>query len=361
MSIRVGVIGYGFVGKVFHIPYLKALPEEYTVTVLGSGNEAALTESKLDKARRIETYEEITRCPDVDLVVIASPNSTHYKLTKEALLAGKHVVCDKPFVVEIQEARELVQLSTTSGRLLSVFQNRRYDSCFLGLKETLTSGTVGKPLLFTFNWERCRLEVRDRWREKNMAGSGIWYDLGPHMLDQCLVLFGLPKAITVHLAQQREGAQIDDFAHALLEYPNQLRVILHMSMVARPEFSIRYILHGTRGSVRKQYIDIEEDQLKEGLEPLDPNFGVDTDELTVITDNGTVERRACPKGCQLEYYRKIADAIKKGQTQSLPSHHHILAVVALLKAGYLSHLSSRTYSLTEVLTPEEIAQIEKSH
>eukprot|EP01055_Gregarina_sp_Pseudo9_P001664 Gregarina_sp_Pseudo_9__1663@NODE_211_length_3603_cov_39_818743_g196_i0_p2_GENE_NODE_211_length_3603_cov_39_818743_g196_i0NODE_211_length_3603_cov_39_818743_g196_i0_p2_ORF_typecomplete_len361_score105_82GFO_IDH_MocA/PF01408_22/4_9e26GFO_IDH_MocA/PF01408_22/1_7e03GFO_IDH_MocA_C/PF02894_17/4_4e14NAD_binding_3/PF03447_16/9_7e05NAD_binding_2/PF03446_15/0_0015DapB_N/PF01113_20/0_0048F420_oxidored/PF03807_17/0_013Rossmannlike/PF10727_9/0_039Semialdhyde_dh/PF01118_24/0_12MYO10_CC/PF16735_5/3_1MYO10_CC/P len=356
--IRVGLIGFGFVGKTFHLAYLEALPEQYEVTILGTRSADALQQLKNKNAKRLEDYEAVCGSADVDLVVIASPNTTHYTLSKKALLANKHVVCDKPFVLELAEVRELLQLSQSQQRLLSVFQNRRWDSCFRAVQEALRTGELGEPRLFYFNWERFRLEVRDRWREQNLAGSGIWYDLGSHMLDQVVCLFGLPCAITTHLAKQRSGAQIDDFAHAVLEYEGPLRVVLTMSMCARPELSRRYTLHGTKGSIVKSNIDIEEDHLKASMSPLDPAFGVDPEQAQCLANGDKVQTKPVPKGNQLEYYREVARAIESHKIQTIP-HPHILAVVALLKAGFLSNESSRRIAMTEILRPEEIEQIKR--
>eukprot|EP01054_Gregarina_sp_Poly1_P007907 Gregarina_sp_Poly_1__7906@NODE_44_length_17989_cov_118_013391_g38_i0_p4_GENE_NODE_44_length_17989_cov_118_013391_g38_i0NODE_44_length_17989_cov_118_013391_g38_i0_p4_ORF_typecomplete_len361_score52_13GFO_IDH_MocA/PF01408_22/1_1e25GFO_IDH_MocA_C/PF02894_17/7_9e13NAD_binding_3/PF03447_16/4_3e06NAD_binding_3/PF03447_16/3_6e03DapB_N/PF01113_20/0_00011Sacchrp_dh_NADP/PF03435_18/0_18Sacchrp_dh_NADP/PF03435_18/1_6e04Semialdhyde_dh/PF01118_24/0_23Semialdhyde_dh/PF01118_24/1_2e04_NODE_44_length_17989_cov_ len=351
MTIQVALVGYGFVGKVFHVPYIKAT-QGLKLRLLGSRSAEA---SEVQDVEVVSDYDAVCTREEVDLVVVASPNATHYSLTKNALDNGKHVVCDKPFVVEINEARELIKMSKERQLLLAVFQNRRWDSDFLAIKRELREGSIGEPLLMYFNWERFRLEIRDRWREKNLTGSGIWYDLGPHMLDQVLCLFGLPTAISAHLAGQRQGAEVDDFAHVLLEYSSSLRVILNMSMAARPEFCFRYILHGSKGSVMKRHIDIQEDQLKEHVHPLDSEFGVDPENVEYV-NGGEVSRESCPKGCQLQFYKQVAQAVQENRSEVI-QHSFILAVVALLKAGWLSNESHRRWEIRELLSEDEIASI----
>eukprot|EP01053_Blabericola_migrator_P001830 Blabericola_migrator_1__1829@NODE_1499_length_4405_cov_78_417012_g480_i1_p2_GENE_NODE_1499_length_4405_cov_78_417012_g480_i1NODE_1499_length_4405_cov_78_417012_g480_i1_p2_ORF_typecomplete_len371_score75_62GFO_IDH_MocA/PF01408_22/3_4e21GFO_IDH_MocA_C/PF02894_17/1_2e10NAD_binding_3/PF03447_16/0_075_NODE_1499_length_4405_cov_78_417012_g480_i131324244 len=352
--LRVGLIGYGFVGKTFHVPYLQALPSSYKLTVVGTSKSI----EDIGDVQLEPDYEKVCLHPDVDLVVIGSPNSTHFTLTQKALKAQKHVLCDKPFVVEMDEARILINLAKAESRLLCIFQNRRWDSCFLALYDTVRSGVLGEPLVFFYNWDRLRLEPRDRWREHALPGSGIWYDLGPHMLDHVMCLFGLPHAIYADLAIQREGACIDDFCHAILEYEGKsLRVILNMSMTVSG--STRYTLHGTKGVFVKRQLDVQEDQLKEGLDPTDESFGVDPDPMEIRLHEGERKSTNVPKGQQTKIYEEVADAIKGGGTNEPVAHSFILAQTALLKAGYLSSKDRRRYLISELLTGDEIAAFNK--
>ncbi len=191
--------------------------------------------------------------PAVQLVVIPTPNETHFPLAKQALLAGKHVIVDKPFTVTLSQAQELRLLAENSKVVLSVFHNRRWDSDFLTVQQLVRDGILGDVLYFESHYDRFRLEVMKRWREQPGAGSGIWYDLGPHLIDQALVLFGMPVAINVDLALLRPGALTDDYFHATLTYP-QRRVVLHGSMSAAAQ-TPRYTLHGTKGSFVKFGLD----------------------------------------------------------------------------------------------------------
>lgn len=198
--------------------------------------------------------------PDIDLVVIATPNDTHFPLAKAALEAGKHVVVDKSFTVTLSQARELESLAKHCGRILSVFHNRRWDSDFLTVSALINEGQLGEVCYFESHFDRFRPQVRQRWREQAGPGSGIWYDLAPHLLDQVVVLFGLPVSITVDLAQLRPGAQSTDYFHAVLAYP-QRRVVLHGTLLAAAE-SARFIVHGSRASYIKYGLDPQEERLK---------------------------------------------------------------------------------------------------
>ena len=261
-NIRVGLIGYGYASKTFHAPLIAGTPG-LELAVISSSDE---TKVKADwpTVTVVSEPKHLFNDPNIDLIVIPTPNDTHFPLAKAALEAGKHVVVDKPFTVTLSQARELDALAKSLGRVLSVFHNRRWDSDFLTLKGLLAEGVLGEVAYFESHFDRFRPQVRDRWREQGGPGSGIWYDLAPHLLDQAITLFGLPVSMTVDLAQLRPGAQSTDYFHAILSYP-QRRVILHGTMLAAAE-SARYILHGSRGSYVKYGLDPQEERLKNGEE-----------------------------------------------------------------------------------------------
>lgn len=315
-SIPTALIGFGFVGSTFHAPYI-ACTEGLTLSLVSSRHpeQVAQVLAPFDCSPEvIASPEEAATHDAIELVVIASPNQTHFALAKAALMAGKHVVVDKPFTLDSTEARELAELAVKQGRLLSVFQNRRWDSDFLAIKGALERNAIGPVIEMESRIDRFRPAVRDRWREHALPGSGLWFDLGPHLADQALVLFGLPDEISASIALTRRGAQANDWAQVTLHYqPNGERgprhVLLHASMLnAAP--SQRFGLHGVEGSLVKQQADIQEDQLRAGLSPLDESFGVDTDPLKHYDGDGNVEETGAPVGCQIRYYEEIRDAIK---------------------------------------------------
>lgn len=217
--------------------------------------------------------ERILNDPNIDLVVIPTPNDTHFPLAKAALEAGKHVVVDKPFTVTLSQARELEALAKSGGRLLSVFHNRRWDSDFLTVKALINEGLLGEVGYFESHFDRYRPQVRNRWREQGGPGSGIWYDLAPHLLDQVVNLFGLPVSMQVDLAQLRPGSQSTDYFHAVLAWP-QRRVVLHGTLVAAAE-TARFIIHGSRGSYVKYGLDPQEERLKSGERLPQEDWGYD--------------------------------------------------------------------------------------
>lgn len=256
-NIRVGLIGYGYASKTFHAPLIAGTPGMALAAV--SSSDAAKVHADWPSVPVVSEPKHLFNDPNIDLIVIPTPNDTHFPLAKAALEAGKHVVVDKPFTVTLSQARELDALAKSLGRLLSVFHNRRWDSDFLTVKRLLSEGTLGEILFLS----RTLTAFARRYETLARAGrsrSGIWYDLAPHLLDQAVNLFGLPVSMTVDLAQLRPGAQTTDYFHAVLSYP-QRRIVLHGTMVAAAE-SARYIIHGTRGSYVKFGLDPQEDRLK---------------------------------------------------------------------------------------------------
>src|SRR3984957_11626440 len=256
-SIRVGLIGYGYAGKTFHAPLILSVPG-LALTVVGSSKGDAVLATL--PAVKVCSAADTAVHPDVDLVVIASPNDSHFPLAAAALRAGKDVVIDKPFTVTLAEARSLVQIAAQHKRLLSVFHNRRWDSEILATKAILQAGVLGEVSHYECHMDRFRPAVRRRWREDPGTGAGLWFDLGPHLIGQSLYLFGLPNSVNASFGILREGGQTDDWAHIQLNY-DHLRVILHASLLVSGG-GARSILHGTHASWAKYGADVQESQLQ---------------------------------------------------------------------------------------------------
>lgn len=255
--IKVGLVGFGKVAEVFHLPLIKAEPQlVLTHVVERHRNRSQEIDLTLIVVRSLEELLQT----DVDLVVILTPNQLHFPQAKSALLAGKHVVVDKPFTVTSAEARELAGLAEEQDLLLSVFQNRRWDGDFLTVKELLQEKTLGKLVEFESRFDRFRPQTKGGWREEAKPGSGILYDLCSHLADQAVQLFGLPRKIWADIRVQREGAQIDDFFEVVADYP-ELRVTLKATCLAA-EKRVRFLLRGTEGAYLKHGLDSQEDRLK---------------------------------------------------------------------------------------------------
>jgi predicted dehydrogenase len=301
---------------------------------------------------------DLTTEPDVDLVVIASPNDSHFPLAAAALSAGKHVVLDKPFTVTLEEARNLRNLGEQYRRLLSVFHNRRWDSEIRATKAILDSGVLGDVSHYECHMDRFRPLVRQRWREEPGPGAGLWFDLGPHMIDQAVYLFGLPTSVSANFGTLRKGGKTDDWAHVQLMYADQLRVILHSSLLVSGG-GPRSTLHGTRASWVKFGADVQEQQLVSGMLPNDPAFGIDPDPGVVIYgESGRREDIAAPKGDQRQYYVDIRDAIQNQHPPSIPVRDAV-AVMAILETSIRSGAEGRVLPLP--LTAEEVAEWNKKH
>ncbi len=330
-AIRVGLIGYGYASKTFHAPLISGTPG---MTL------AAVTSSDENKVHAdwpalpvVSGPERILNDPNIDLVVIPTPNDTHFPLAKAALEAGKHVVVDKPFTVTLSQARELEALAKSGGRLLSVFHNRRWDSDFLTVKALINEGLLGEVGYFESHFDRYRPQVRNRWREQGGPGSGIWYDLAPHLLDQVVNLFGLPVSMQVDLAQLRPGSQSTDYFHAVLAWP-QRRVVLHGTLVAAAE-TARFIIHGSRGSYVKYGLDPQEERLKSGERLPQEDWGYDMRDGVLTRAEGediTEESWLTLPGNYPAYYAAIRDALNGSGTNPVPASQAI-QIMELIELG----------------------------
>ncbi|MGQ2990983.1 oxidoreductase [Brevundimonas sp.] len=334
--VRVALIGYGFAGKTFHAPLIRAAPGMDLHLVATSQPEVVRTD--LPGVKTVASLTEALADPDVELVVVATPDAVHAEQATAALRAGKAVVIDKPFALTHADAAAVVALAEERGLLLSVFQNRRWDADFLALKREIERGRLGRVVTVESRFDRHRPVVRDRWREA--PGAGCWLDLGPHLIDQMLVLFGLPVGITCSLAIQRDGGLSPDWAHAVLRYDDGLRVVLNAAMVmAAPE--VRFAVHGTSASWLKGGLDVQEDQLKSGMAPGAPGWGVDPRPATWVDgDTGARSAAPGPPGDYPAYYSAIAKALRGEGDNPVPPDQ-ALAVMRVLDAGMESARTGR--------------------
>ncbi|VEI69942.1 oxidoreductase [Serratia rubidaea] len=330
-TLRVGLVGYGYASKTFHAPLIAGTPGLELAAVVSS--DAGKVHADWPALPVVSEPQALFNDPTLDLIVIPTPNDTHYPLAQQALAAGKHVVVDKPFTVTLSQARALQQQAQQRGLLLSVFHNRRWDSDFLTLKTLLQEGSLGEVVYFESHFDRFRPQVRQRWREQGGAGSGIWYDLGPHLIDQALQLFGKPQTLFVDLGQLRPGSQSVDYFHALLQYGKR-RVVLHGSMLAAAE-GPRYVVHGTQGSYIKYGLDPQEDRLKAGERLPQADWGYDMRDgvVTLSRDDVLAEQPLLTlPGNYPAYYAAIRDAINGDGANPVPAAEAI-AVMEMIELG----------------------------
>ncbi|WP_129794150.1 oxidoreductase [Sphingosinicella sp. CPCC 101087] len=305
MTIRTGLIGYGLGGAVFHAPLIRSCP-------LLSLEAVATRRAVPEGLRAVSDPQALIADPAIDLIVISTPNASHFPLAMAALEAGKHVVVDKPFAASAEQADRLIALAHERDRRLTVFHNRRWDGDFLTVRELLASGRIGEVMLCEMHWDRFRLALRPGWKDEAAEGTGLLYDLGSHLIDQALVLFGAPERISGDLAVQRSGAAVDDY-FALTFHYGPRRVILSAStLVAAPR--PRFALYAKGGSLVKFGIDPQEDQLKTGLRPDEPGYGEEPQRLhgIITLPDGGCERIPTLGGLYPEYYRRVAAAIAEG-------------------------------------------------
>ena len=333
--INVALVGYGFAGKTFHAPLISACPDLRLHTVVSTRPDAVLADRP--DAKVVPDFATALADPEIDLVVIATPDALHADQAEAALMAGKAVVVDKPFALSLADARRVVALAEDRNLFLSVFQNRRWDADFLALKAEIASGRLGRIVTYESHFDRYRPVVRDRWREG--PGAGVWQDLGPHLIDQALVLFGRPLGITCDLAIQREGGLAPDWAHAVLRYEHT-RVVLNAAMlIAAPD--VRFAVHGTKGSWLTSGLDPQEDQLKSGMLVGAPGWGVDPSP-PVFVEGETGERSAAPgpAGDYPAYYAAVAQALLGEGPNPVPPSEALL-VMEVLEAGMQSSRERR--------------------
>lgn len=306
--VGVTLVGFGYSGRTIHAPLLSNTPGVVLHSVVSS-NASAVREEYPD-VQVTSSLDEACRCRDVDVVVIAAPNELHAPLAHAALDAGKHVVIDKPFAISLSETDGLIAHAAAAGLKITAFQNRRWDADFLTLSRLLDQGALGEIALFESRFDRFRPLVRDRWREKAGPGGGAWFDLGPHLLDQALLLFGQPRSVFADILAQRHKAEVDDYFHVVLKY-DRLRVVLRSGALVSGR-GLRFAIYGHTGGYLKWGFDQQEAQLKQGMRPGQLNWGEDPSPGTLSRTDGdvTLETEVANElGDYANFYRLFAEAV----------------------------------------------------
>lgn len=308
--IRTGLIGYGLGGMAFHAPLIEAVPELDLAAIATS--RAAAVHERYPTVTVLPDAAALLADRDIELVAISTPNDTHFPLARAALEAGKHVVIDKPFATSVAEAEALVALAEARGRVLSVFHNRRWDGDFLTVQGLLDQGALGEITLYEARWDRFRPALRGNWHEEAGPGGGVLIDLGPHLIDQALALFGPPQSITADIAAQREGSQVDDYFELTLHYGRMRAVLSSASIVPAPR--PRFAVHGTKASFVKHGLDPQEAQLRDGGRADAPGHGVEdpAQHGALIGGDGTRRTVISERGDYRRYYAGVARAIREG-------------------------------------------------
>ncbi|MET3132256.1 scyllo-inositol 2-dehydrogenase (NADP+) [Oxalobacteraceae bacterium GrIS 1.11] len=341
-KIKTGLVGYGFAGSTFHAPVLTAVDALELVAVASSKPE--LVQRDWPSATVYADPAQLFADPAIELVVIAAPNQAHFGLAHAALLAGKHVVVDKPFTIDSADAATLIACAKERGRVLSVYHNRRWDADFLTLKALLEQGTLGRIASFESHFDRFRPDIKPRWRESADAGGGLLYDLGPHMLDQALHLFGQPQRLYADIALQRDGAVAADYFHLVLYY-ERMRVVLQAGCLVQAP-TARFAVHGDKGSFVKFGLDPQEDALKAGGRPGQPGWGRDPvhGALHLAGADEHCEHVAMADGCYQGFYEGMAAAIR-GAGAAPVAPEDGLATIRLIEAALLSAAEGRVIAV----------------
>jgi scyllo-inositol 2-dehydrogenase (NADP+) len=334
-KVKVGLIGFGNSGKTFHAP-LMLVHGGFEIEMVSSSRVSEVL-ALIPNARVVSSADELIANASIELVVNCAPNPLHYPLTKLALERGKHVVVEKPFVNSVPEGEELIALARSQNRLLSVFHNRRYDADFLTVKKLIASGRFGEIKQFESHFDRYRPNSRlERWREQAHPGSGVFYDLGAHLIDQVLEIFGAPEKVFADIQSQKLGALSDDYFHLILYY-GKLRVILHSSSYS--PVSARFQIAGEKATFVKYGIDPQEAQLKLGVSPRDSQFGTEDPSLYgtfTNSENFIADKIISERGNYLRFYEELYLALNDRQAKVPVESRDALRTIKLIELAVRS-------------------------
>lgn len=339
--VRVGLIGFGLAGQAFHAPVIRGVQGMELACILERHGSKA--KEKYPEVRVARNLDEMLSDKTINLCVVATPNDTHYSYTKACLEAGRHVVVDKPFTPTMAEAEQLVRLAADRGRLVTVYQDRRWDGEFHTVKDLVKSGALGSVVEYESRFDRFRLESKPgAWRERaDHPAAGVLWDLGPHLIDQALVLFGTPESIWASAFCQRQTAQIDDSFDVHMEYPH-LRATLRARIIAYAP-GPHLLIHGTGGSFIKYGMDPQEEILRSPncLDGPDwgPDWGVETEDRWGMLSpvGGQPHKVKTERGDYRGYYANVRDAIEKGSPLDVTPDQALRTMRGIL----LAHKSSR--------------------
>lgn len=345
-QINAAICSFGMSGWVFHAPFINAHPGFNFYAVWERTKN--LARDKYPGVKVCRSLEEILADNAVDLVVVNTPNKTHYEYTKQALLAKKHVVCEKPFTVTVAEAEELIQLSGKQGVQLSVFHNRRYDSDYKTIKSVLDTQALGNIVEAEFHFDRFKEELSPKAHKEIFGeGTGALYDLGSHLIDQALQLFGMPTAVFADIVAMRPISQVDDYFEVLLYYPTS-RVRIRGSYQVR-EALPGYVIHGSKGSFIKPKTDVQEGQLLAGMSPTADGYGVEPDSekgLLHTERQGEVIREYLPSsnGNYMAYYEGIYNSIVNNAPLPVSAREGT-EVIKIIEAAFMSDSEKKVIRL----------------
>jgi scyllo-inositol 2-dehydrogenase (NADP+) len=350
-QINVGLIGFGMAGRIFHAPTISCV-EGLKLSKIRETKapNSALIKERYPQTTIVSETKEILNDPNIDLVIVATPNVTHYEVAKQVLNAGKHAVIDKPITVTSAETDDLIALAKTKGKLLTTYQNRRWDSDFLTVKKLLASGLLGRLAEYESHYDRFRNTLRpDTWKEDGVLGTGIVYDLGSHLIDQAMVLFGIPKAVTAFLNKQREQTRIIDNFEIILHYDN-LKATLKGGLLVKEPLP-RYILLGNNGSFVKYGLDVQEEILNAGIFPGKiPIWGEEPEQIwgTINTEFNGVELRGKVKsenGNYIAFYQNVYKTLT-GDEELVVKPEQARNMIRVIELAMKSNEEKRTLEFT---------------
>ncbi len=344
--IHVGLASFGMSGMVFHAPFLTTNPGFYLTKILErtpKGSNRIYPEVTV-----VNRYDDLVNDPELELIVVNTPDHTHFDLARKALLAGKHVVVEKPFTLTTKEGNDLIGLAQEKNRVLTVFQNRRWDGDFLTVSKVVRERLVGELVEFESHFDRFRNYIQEgTWKEDPSRGTGNIYNLGSHMIDQVLILFGIPEALYADLKIRREGSKVNDYYDIHLYY-NRFKAILKSSYLVR-EPGPRYLIHGILGTFVKHGIDPQEELLKSGEIPVGEDWGMEDEHFWGIL-NSEIQGEPVRKrietipGNYQAFYDNLYYAIREEQELAVKPEE-ALDVVRIIEAAIRSNREGKVVTL----------------
>lgn len=349
-TIKTGIASFGMSGQVFHAPFLDSNPHFQLCTIVERSKE--LSKERYPDATIVRSISELLDDKDIELVVINTPDSTHYEYAKMALEAGKHAIVEKPLTTNTAQAKELISLSERKGLMLSVYQNRRWDADFLTIQDIIHKGLLGRLVEFESTFPRYRNFIKpDTWKETGAAGGGMTYNLGSHLIDQAVQLFGMPEAVYANVATLRTGGMVDDYFQINLLRPQlapELRITLKASYLMR-EPEPRFVLHGTLGSYVKHGLDVQEEALLRGEIPNGPHWGEEDEQdwgLLHTEVNGEPLYGKYPSlpGNYNAFYENVYEHLRLGKPLATDACS-ISGVIRIIEAAYQSSSEGRQIKL----------------
>jgi scyllo-inositol 2-dehydrogenase (NADP+) len=334
-TINAGLLAYGMSGKVFHAPFLQAHSGFNFKAIVERSSKNAVND--YPNITSYNSVDELLNDAEIELVVINTPNNLHYEHSKAALNAHKHILVEKPFTATTAQAKELFELADSVGKQIFFYQNRRWDSDFTSVKKVLESGKLGKLNEMHLRYDRYRNVIGPKvFKETPVEASGLLYDLGPHLLDQVISLFGKPLSFHKILGKNRVGTLVDDYFSIQLSYPDSVNVFVTSSMlVVNPQAG--FVLHGVNGSFIKQRTDIQEEQLLAGMKLTDPGYGIEPaskDGLLTTIDvdgNKTEEIIKSEVGSYLPLFEAVYQAISNNKPYPV-SRENVLTQLEIIES-----------------------------
>jgi len=366
--IRTCVLGTGLAGLTFHVPFILALPELFSLNAILERNPKTdggkLQERFGVTATIYTTLDDVLNDKDIELIVIATPNETHYEFAKKSLEAGKHVLVDKPVTSTVDQAKELGELAKSKNLILYAFQNRRWDSDFLALRKLLTLAPsspqyLGNVWEFESRFDRYRTGLKGTWKDESLPAAGQIYDLGTHLIDQALILFGRPESLTAFKSNIRGIGHpaVDDSFSIFLHYPaspnrpHPLTVILRAAILSVHSRSVRYVVRGTKGTFHKYGVDVQEDQLRAITDPTsihESGFGREPRDIHGTIDNlqegGQIVNNRWPpheNGSYIKLYENLAASIREGAELAV-KWEEATSVIQLVELAHQSAKEGKT-------------------